>query len=115
VITAARALLVLLALSVCALQLPLLATDAMPGMAMAAASTDIEMIQAAHHADAPACCALTASPVSRALLAPLVLATFVVLSLLTWLCRPALAPNPPREQVPLPGSRGRPILHAYLN
>jgi hypothetical protein len=108
----ARALLVLLALSVCVLQLPLLTTV---GMAMAPSSMDVEMSQAAQHGELPACCALSAEPVSIPAVGPLVFTTFVVLGLLTWLSRTPQPRNAPRERVRIPGARGRPTLYAYLN
>ena len=107
--------LLLVALVLCALQLPLLATAAMPEMAASVATTAVEMGHPAGQPAAEPCCAVQAVPVFASLLAPATLAAFVVWLLTAWAPRPLPRGLPPRERVPVPGLRGRPLLHAYLN
>jgi hypothetical protein len=107
--------LLLVALVLCALQSPLLATAAMPEMAASVTTTAIEVGHATGQPAAEPCCAMQAVPVFASLLPAGTLAVLVVWLLTAWVPRPLLRGLPPREGVPVPGLRGRPLLHAYLN
>ncbi len=107
--------LVLVALFLCALQLPLLATTAMPDMAASGADMGMDMGHVAGQPAVEPCCALQAAPASAAMLPPVALAVVVAWLLTAWAPGPMAPGLPPRERVPVPGLRGRPLLHAYLN
>lgn len=109
-----RSLVLLVALVVCALQLPLMAAAAMPDMPVSGPPATADAGHVAGQRAVEPCCALQAVPASAAIVLAVALAVLAVWLLTAWAPRP-LPGLPPSGPVPVPGLRGRPFLHAYLN
>ena len=102
----------LFALLVCGLQTPLLAPA---DTAMSDAHTAMHVSQGSGQPMAEPCCPMQAAPAVASVPAALVLAAAVLWLVVAGVSRPLAAGVPPHEVVPIPGLRGRPLLHAYLN
>jgi hypothetical protein len=102
----------LFALLACALQTPLLAPA---DTAMSDAHTAMDVSQGSGQPMAEPCCAMQAALVAALALPTLVLAAAVLWLVVAGVSRPLAAGVPPHEVVSIPGLRGRPLLHAYLN
>jgi hypothetical protein len=106
----------LLALFVCALQLPVVAAAPMPHMTGSTAGVDVDTSQiVAGQPMVEPCCALQAAPTTAHMSVPLVLSVLVISALAAGATRPPGRWFGRRSQMPAHGLRGRPLLHAYLN